>query len=146
MALYGHTNINIESLKRWTKTLSVDEISQVDIGGTLIKLDADTRKILKLQVQAFADQVDRLKPGEDWRKCLHTVSHMFYNAFIRIDNSSIQIADFYESLIVPSNMKTYKKIIKGFDYIDVGAIHIRDHNGNPVASIGTKSDLMWQCH
>lgn len=143
MSLYGHTSISIEALKRWAKTLSIDEISQVDIGGTLIKLDADSREILKLQVQAFADQVDMLKPGEDWRKCLYTVSHMFYNAFIRIDNSSIQIADFYESLIVPSNMKTYKKIIKGFDYIDVGAIHIRDDTGNPVASIGTKSDLIW---
>lgn len=41
------------------------------------------------------------------------------------------------------DVKTYKKIIKGFDYIDVGAIHIRDDTGNPVASIGTKSDLIW---
>lgn len=143
MALYGHTNINIEALKRWAKTLSVDEISQVDIGGTLFELNADTREILKLQTQMFAGQVNMLKPGDNWRTCLRSVNHMFYNAFIRIGNSSIRIADFYECLIVPSNMKTYKKIIKGFDYIDVGAIHIRNNTGNAIASIGTKSDLIW---
>lgn len=40
-------------------------------------------------------------------------------------------------------MKTYKKIIKGFDYLDVGAIHMTDSSGKAVASIGEKSDLIW---
>ena len=34
-------------------------------------------------------------------------------------------------------------MIKGFDYIDVGEINIRDAEGNPIAYIGRKSDLMW---
>lgn len=143
MSLYGHTNINIEALKRWANSLSVDEISQVDIGGNLIKLEDGTREILKLQIQGFADLINQLKLGDDWRNCQGITSHMFYNAFVRIDNSSIRIADFYECLIVPSNMKTYKKIIQGFDYVDTGAIHIRDNVGNGIATIGTKSDLIW---
>lgn len=143
MSLYGHTKISIESLKRWAKAISTDEVSQIDIGGTLIELDADAREMLNLQTQAFAYQVDTLKPGDDWRTCLYTVSQMFLNAFIRVDNSSIQIADFYECLIVPCNMKTYKKIIKGFDSIDVGAIHIRSNDESAIATIGVKSDLIW---
>ncbi len=143
MSLYGHTNINIEALKRWANSLSVDEISQVDIGGHLIELRADTREILKLQTQAFAELANALKVEDDWRNCEYIISQMFYNAFVRIDNSSIRIADFYECLIVASNMKTYKKIFKGFDYIDTGAIHIKDNEGNAIATIGTKSDLIW---
>ena len=53
------------------------------------------------------------------------------------------MGDFYECLIEPSNLKTYKKIIKGFDYLDIGAIHMKDSTGNTVASIGEKSDLIW---
>lgn len=143
MSLYGHTSISIESLKRWAKALSADEISQIDVGGTLIEFNAHYREMLKTQVQAFAYLVDMLQPEDDWRNCLSIVSPLFFNAFIRTGNSSIQIADFYECLIVPSNMKTYKRIIKGFDYIDVGAIHIQDNSGKMIASIGTKSDLIW---
>lgn len=143
MSLYGHTNINIEALKRWANSLSVDKISQVDIGGDLIKLEDRTRKILELQIQGFADLINHLKLGDDWRNCQGIISQMFYNAFVRIDNSSIRIADFYECLIVPSNMKTYKKIIQGFNYVDTGAIHIKDNVGNGIATIGTKSDLIW---
>lgn len=143
MSLYGHTNINIEALKRWANSLSVDEVTQVDIGGNLIKLEDGILEILKLQTQGFAALINQLKPGDDWRNCQGVASHMFYNAFVRLDNSSIRIADFYECLIVPSNMKTYKKIIQGFDYVDTGAIHIRDNEGNGIATIGMKSDLIW---
>lgn len=143
MSLYGHTHINIESLKHWANSLSVDHLTQVDIGGKVLKLTEDTREMLRLQTQIFKYQVDNLKQEDDWRTCLCNVSPMFYNAFLRIDNSSIRIADFYECLITPSNMKTYKKIIKGFDYVDVGEIVIQDATGKSIASLGKKSDLIW---
>lgn len=91
----------------------------------------------------FIYQVANLKPEDDWKTCLYNVSPMFYNAFLRIDNSSILIADFYECLIVSSNLKTYKKIFKGFDYVDVGDIIIHDATGKSIARIGRKSDLIW---
>lgn len=143
MSLYGHTNINLEALKRWANSLSVDEKVQVEIGGEVIVLNDQTREILRYQTQEFAKLVNHLKEGDDWRNCQKITNHMFYNAFVRTSNSAIKIADFYECLIVPSNMKTYKKVIQGFDYINIGTINIKDNQGNVIAIMGTKSDLIW---
>lgn len=143
MALDGHYNVDIESLKRWTNALSMDKISQFDIGGKVIELGEFEYDMLKLQLQAFSNQVNMLKQGDDWTVCLHMASEMFLNTFLRIDKSSIRIGDFYECLLTPSNSKTYKKIIKGFEYTEVGAIHIRNDQGELIAEIGTKSDLIW---
>lgn len=84
-----------------------------------------------------------MNEGDDWRKYQGIISRAFYNAFVRVENSSIRMGDFYECLIESSNLKTYKKIIKGFDYLDIGAIHMEDSVGNAVASIGERSDLIW---
>lgn len=144
MSLYGHTYININSLKRWVNSLSVDEIQSVDVGGYNLEIKDETKKLLELQLQGFSECINRMHEGDDWRKYEGIISHAFYNAFIRLDNSSIRMGDFYECLIEPSNFKTYKKIIKGFDYLDIGAIHMKDSAGNAVASIGEKSDLIWE--
>ena len=144
MSLYGHTHININSLKRWVNSLSVDEIQSVDVGGYNLEIKDETKELLELQLQGFSECINRMHEGDDWRKYEGIISHAFYNAFIRLDNSSIRMGDFYECLIEPSNLKTYKKIIKGFDYLDIGAIHMKDSAGNAVASIGEKSDLIWE--
>ena len=144
MSLYGHTYININSLKRWVNSLSVDEIQSVDVGGYNLEIKYETKELLELQPQGFSECINRMHEGDDWRKYEGIISHAFYNAFIRLDNSSIRMGDFYECLIEPSNLKTYKKIIKGFDYLDIGAIHMKDSAGNAVASIGEKSDLIWE--
>lgn len=144
MSLYGHTYININSLKRWVNSLSVDEIQSVDVGGYNLEIKDETKELLELQLQGFSECINRMHEGDDWRKYEGIISHAFYNAFIRLDNSSIRMGDFYECLIEPSNLKTYKKIIKGFDYLDIGAIHMKDSAGNAVASIGEKSDLIWE--
>lgn len=144
MSLYGHTYININSLKRWVNSLSVDEIQSVDVGGYNLEIKYETKELLELQLQGFSECINRMHEGDDWRKYEGIISHAFYNAFIRLDNSSIRMGDFYECLIEPSNLKTYKKIIKGFDYLDIGAIHMKDSAGNAVASIGEKSDLIWE--
>lgn len=144
MSLYGHTYININSLKRWVNSLSVDEIQSVDVGGYNLEIKDETKELLELQLQGFSECINRMHEGDDWRKYEGIISHAFYNAFIRLDNSSIRMGDFYECLIEPSNLKTYKKIIKGFDYLDIGDIHMKDSAGNAVASIGEKSDLIWE--
>lgn len=144
MSLYGHTYININSLKRWVNSLSVDEIQSVDVGGYNLEIKDEIKELLELQLQGFSECINRMHEGDDWRKYEGIISHAFYNAFIRLDNSSIRMGDFYECLIEPSNLKTYKKIIKGFDYLDIGAIHMKDSAGNAVASIGEKSDLIWE--
>lgn len=143
MSLYGHTYININSLKRWVNSLSVDKIQSVDVGGYNLEIKDKTKKLLEFQLQGFSECINQMGEHDDWRNYQGILSHAFYNAFIRLDNSSIRMGDFYECLIEPSNLKTYKKIIKGFDYLDIGAIHMKDSAGNAVASIGQKSDLIW---
>ena len=143
MSLYGDAYINIESLKRWVKSLSVDDVKSVNIGGCNFEIKDETKKLLELQLQGFCNCINQMKENDDWREYQGILSPMFYNAFIRVDNSSIKMGDFYECLIEPSNLKTYKKIIKGFDYLDIGAIHMTDSDGNSVASVGQKSDLIW---
>ena len=143
MSLYGHTMIDVESLKRWVNSLEVKENSEVDIAGCKMKVDYSAKQVLEMQLQCFSNAINQMKEGDDWRNYQGILSPIFYNTFIRLDNSSLRMGDYYECLIRPSNIKTYKKIIKGFDYKDIGAIHIKDENEKPIASIGCKSDLIW---
>ena len=96
MSLYGDTLINIDSLKRWVNSLNVDEILKIDIGGYILEVKDETRKLLELRLKGFSECINRMNEGDDWRKYQGILSHAFYNAFIRLDNSSIRIGDFYE--------------------------------------------------
>ena len=138
MSIYGHTKINIESLKRWANTLSVENINKVDYCGKSIVLNEDSKQVLKNQIHGFVTLINELKAGDDWRTCEGILSPIFYNAFIRINNSSIKIGDYYECLIISSDVQTRKS----FDYTSVGSIDI--YNGEKeIATIGSKSDLIW---
>ena len=44
MSLYGHTYINIDSLKRWVNTLSLDGIQSVDVGGYNLEIKDETKE------------------------------------------------------------------------------------------------------
>lgn len=143
MSLYGHRNISHDSLKRWCQSLSPDTISAVDIGGDVIELTEDYKEILRKQTAAFSELLEKLKPEDDWRSLQGVLSPLFYNAFIRINDNAIRIGDYYECLITPSNVKTSKRIIKGFDYLSIGAIHIHDNDNQVIGTIGMKSDLLW---
>ena len=48
MSLYGHTHINIDSLKRWVDALSMDGIQNIDIGGYNFEINDETKKLLEL--------------------------------------------------------------------------------------------------
>ena len=60
MSLYGHTyiNININSLKRWVNSLSVDEIQSVDVGGYNLEIKDETKELLELQLQGFSECIN----------------------------------------------------------------------------------------
>mgnify|MGYP006903255517 FL=1 len=51
MSLYGHTYININSLKRWVNSLSVDEIQSVDVGGYNLEIKDETKELLERKRQ-----------------------------------------------------------------------------------------------
>ena len=71
MSLYGHTYININSLKRWVNSLSVDEIQSVDVGGYNLEIKDETKEMLELQLQGFSECINRM--------------HCFYRTTFRKD-------------------------------------------------------------
>ena len=60
MSLYGHTNIDIDSLKRWANALSIDNITEVDYGGEPVIFDENTKKILNSQLQVFTAMIGEI--------------------------------------------------------------------------------------
>ena len=142
MSMYGNRLVKHEALKRWVKTISLDNINTVDIGGELLELTEESKKILGIQIALFSKLVESMKPGDDWRALQNVLSPLFYNAFFRVGNNAIRIANYYECMVIPSNMKTYKKIIKGVDYQEIGSVKLYDGK-RCIGEIGAKSDLMW---
>ena len=142
MSMYGNRLVKHEALKRWVKTISLDNINTVDIGGELLELTEKSNKILDIQFALFSKLVESMKPGDDWRALQNVLSPLFYNAFFRVGNNAIRIANYYECMVIPSNMKTYKKIIKGVDYQEIGSVKLYDGK-RCIGEIGAKSDLMW---
>ena len=144
MSIHGASNVEMDSLKRWIGTLSTDGLEQIDIGGHALIIDDNCKQILNAQIDTFSKCINEVNEDCDWRTLQGILSPAFYNAFIRLDNSSIRMGNYYECLIEPTDIKTYKKIISGFDYIDIGEIRIEDEKGVCIATIGQKSDLIWQ--
>ena len=142
MSMYGNRLVKHEALKRWDKTISLENINTVDIGGELLELTEKSKKILDIQIALFSKLVESMKPGDDWRALQNVLSPLFYNAFFRVGNNAIRIANYYECMVIPSNMKTYKKIIKGVDYQEIGSVKLYDGK-RCIGEIGAKSDLMW---
>lgn len=142
MTIYGDRYVNQNALKRWAHSLSTTQLNQVDIGGENIDIIPEMKKVLDLQISAFAALVDNMKPGDDWRSLQGVLSPLFFNAFFRLDNSSIRVGNFYECLITPSNMKTYKRIMRGFDCLEMGSVQLYDKKVK-IGQIGGKSDLIW---
>ena len=50
MSMYGNRLVKHEALKRWVKTISLDNINSVDIGGELFELTEESKKILGIQI------------------------------------------------------------------------------------------------
>ena len=67
MSLYGHTYININSLKRWVNSLSVDEIQSVDVGGYNLEIKDETKELLELQLQGFSECINRMQDRKSTR-------------------------------------------------------------------------------
>ena len=143
MSFDGDMNVDLESLKRWALSLSVDGITQIDVGGKCLQIDERSKQMLDSQRVLFVNMINRLKEGDNWKYCLTYTGELFQNAFFRVNNSAIRFANYYECLLYPSNIKSYKKLIHGFDYIDVGTINVIDKSGNIMAKIGAKSSLIW---
>ena len=141
MSISGDIKINIDSLKRYVNSFDISKIKNVDIGGYNLEINSELKKTLQVSL----DLINEIKEENDWIKCQMSLTQLFYNVFFKIDNISIKIGDFYECLIEASNLKTYKNLIKGFgDFLDIGSIVIVDSDGNTIATIGKKSDFIFE--
>ena len=98
MSLYGHTHINIDSLKRWVDALSMDGIQNIDIGGYNFEINDETKKQLELQLQSFSECIRQMKEGDDWR------NYYFLDNLRQIDINNVNHNDLRKVLA------DYKKI------------------------------------
>lgn len=142
MSLYGDRFVNNDALKRWVGKLSVDKITNIKVGEQDLHITPEVKTTLESMLTIFSECVEKLQQGDDWRDLQYNLSLLFFKAFFQYKENAIRIANFYECLIKPSNIKTYKKIVKGFEYTSIGGIKIFDGE-KPIAEIGQKSDLIW---
>lgn len=140
MSLYAHTSVKLELLKEWSRNLDVEGVIRRSQLGLYGKYSDET--ICRNLLDGFQKLVEELKDGDDWRKTTHILNRSLMPALFKVADNAIKVANYYEILIEASDVATKKKLIKGFDYLDVGSLHIK--NGDKfIATIGEKSDLIW---
>lgn len=142
MSLYGDSNVYVKDLKEWAAQLSIEQIDKVDIAGECYELNIMDRELLQIQIDLFNKYVAALCEGDDWRILQHSLSKTFNHVFFKVSDNAIKIANYYECLLISGNVYTKKKIIKGFDYTEVGEINIYESD-KLIGCIGSKSDLLW---
>ena len=120
--------IKLDSLNRWIAKLDLSKALEKDI--TRLQIDYLKRIIIDYDEDTFCS------------KFYANMNQDFFDKYIKYDSHSIKLANYYECFIKFSNSKTKKKIMKGFDYLDIGQINIYKDNEH-YASIGPKSDLLW---
>lgn len=140
MSLYAHTSVKLDLLKEWSRNLDVEDVIRRSGLGLYGKYSDE--KMCRGLLNAFQRCVEDLKEGDDWRDTTHILNKALMPALFKVSDNAIKVANYYEILIEASDVATKKKLIKGYDYLDVGYLHIK--NGNQcIATIGEKSDLMW---
>lgn len=130
-----YPKINIELLKKWSESLSMDQ--------TEYQADSIYYKILRYQLQMFQRMISYLKPGDDWSCVLSIVSSLFQECFFKTSQGAIRLANYYECFLVPADIKTKKQIISGYaDSETFGEVILYDGK-RKIGRIGLKSDLIW---
>lgn len=140
MSLYAHTSVKLDLLKEWSRNLDVDEV--IKRTGLGLHGKYSNEAICRDMLDGFQRFVEDLKEGDDWRNATHIINRPLMPALFKVADNAIRVANYYEILIEASDVATKKKLIKGFDYLDVGYLHIKDGN-EFIATIGEKSDLIW---
>lgn len=130
--------INIELLKKWSESLSMDQTEH--------KSDSKYYNILQSQLQIFKKSIACLKPDHDWRCILGIISPQFQEYFFKTPQGSIRIANYYECFLVPADIETKKQIISGYaDSEMIGEVVLYDGK-RKIGRIGSKSDLIWSVY
>ena len=136
MSIHGDYSVNISDLKKWVNDFNIKDMYPHHLR------DEDTDLVVEAQFLSFKKVILSLDNSEDWRICCRLLSPVAIKSLFQVAENAIRIANYYECFIVPADIETKKKLIKGFDYSSIGAVQI--NNGDiHVACIGEKSDLIW---
>ena len=136
MSIHGDRLIRIADLKNWVNNFNINEMYPHHLRSAI----ADTTS--QVEFLAFKNIILRLNDSDDWRSHYGVLSPNTIKSFFQVAENAIYIANYYECFIIPADVETKKKLIKGFNYSSIGAVHI-DEGAKSGASIGEKSDLMW---
>ncbi len=142
--MYFVNNIDQEKLKEWILNWELDADHIVKLREMFSSIDIQDESFARDSIEIFK-RFANLLPSEEWyRFFLSMSSEMLYKLFFRVDNSSILIANYFECIIKPSDIKTKKKIISGYelDNKEFGEITLT-HEGTTVGNIGRFSDMFW---
>lgn len=136
MSIYGDRHIDISELKKWLKEYDFEK-------GYIHSLSAyESTETSKLQFDSFKKLIFDLKDQDDWRISRGVLTAALMKRIFQVSENAIRIANYYECFVIPVDVETKKKIIKGFDYLSIGAVNIYD-GVTPIACIGQKSDIIW---
>ena len=141
MASAGDKYVWKRALLKWLKGLSVDNLKSVEIGGDPVMLTGELRCELQDELETFRKFTAALPAGSDWRAVLTELSPMFLNAFVRCGDDAIRLANYYECLLVPANIITYRRMATGIDVSGTGRVLLRSE-GRVIGEIGPKSSLI----
>lgn len=143
MSLYGDSYVRLPELKIWAANIDIDnvvkKIPQIKPWGNYASL-----KLCRDLLDGFKKMVADLKDGDDWRDCQQLLNNALMPALFMVSDNAIRVANYYECLVTYADVATKKKLVKGFQYKDVGEVNIYEGD-KPIGCIGYKSDLIWHC-
>lgn len=143
MSVYGYREVNLSQFKEWAKNLDIEQI--LDKPKMSLYDCDDFKDIIRENFANFLQCVEDLVEGDCWYdKTIPLLNSMLIPAIFMVADNAIRVANYYEIIIVASNVDTKKKMMEGFSYIDIGFLNVIQ-DGKVIANIGQKSDLIWLC-
>ncbi|MGB6127513.1 MAG: hypothetical protein WBG30_02085 [Psychrilyobacter sp.] len=129
--MHEENYINMEKFKKWV--LDWDENPK----DLFPYLDMSIIKRIK-EIIGSVNSIEDFLPN---------TSIGIFNRYFKYKNASISVGSYYETLIEPSDSKTYKKIIKGFEseIKHIGKIDLYK-NGKLIGRINEMTDLWWSIY
>lgn len=142
----GERQIKPESLVRWCNGLHIEEYQGDD------KFQKGINDLIKEAFAIFKEATADMFERDGIRVIQPLMSQAIYDRYLKYRNYGIRVANYFECFVICSDVKTQKKMIKGYgdDQLQVGHVHLfrgTDYeNDDPIGSIGEKSDLIWSIY
>ena len=144
--MYAERKIDNSSYKEWVSSWDEDKFITF-IQQKFPELSNSLIEQISYPIKA-SKQVCNIFDGNEEDCLSYQIRKLFspaiFECYYKFDNSTLAVANLYETLILPSDLRTQKCLMKGYEseYIETGKIDIK-FNGNIIGEIGEMSDLYW---